>query len=78
MRHEGGAVRSDASCPLCGTVGEPGSRAIAVPFTDEELALITERAAAHGVVVLEFLRYCALTQATPLELGAAGPSGGSR
>jgi hypothetical protein len=45
----------------------PVSRSITVPFTDRELALIAERAAAHGLSALEFLRFCALSQPTVLE-----------
>ena len=58
--------------------GDPLLRSITVPFTEEELVLIAERAAAHGVAVLEFLRYCALAQATPLELGTADRPRGAR
>jgi hypothetical protein len=41
--------------------------ALAVPFSEEELALLTERAAAHGMAVIEFIRACTLYRLTPLE-----------
>lgn len=46
---------------------DPDSTALGVPFTAEELALLTERAAAHGVPVVELVRFCALTTLTPME-----------
>jgi hypothetical protein len=48
-----------------------------VLLTEEELRVVAERAAAHGMVVLEFLRYCVLSRTTPLEDGT-GRSQGSR
>jgi hypothetical protein len=41
--------------------------AIAVPFTKAELALVSNRAAAHRLTFLEFVRFCVLTTPTPLE-----------
>lgn len=46
---------------------DPDSTALAVPFTIDEFALLTERAAAHGVPVVELVRFCALTTLTPKE-----------
>ena len=45
----------------------PDSTALVVPFKTEEVALLTERAAAHGVPVVELVRFCALTTLTPME-----------
>jgi hypothetical protein len=46
---------------------DPVVRVIVVPFTEEEFNLLVERAAAHSASVLDFIRYCSLTQPTPLE-----------
>ncbi len=58
--------------------GDGLARAVTVLFTSEELSVLTERAAAHGMVVLEFLRYCVLARITPLEHGPGRRSRGSR
>jgi hypothetical protein len=46
---------------------DPAGEAIAVPFTKEELAVLSNRAAAHRLTVLEFVRFCVLSRPTPLE-----------
>jgi hypothetical protein len=48
-------------------VGDPGLRAVAVPFTDQEFQLLSARAAAHGVAAVDFLRICALMLPTARE-----------
>jgi len=54
-------------------MSEADVRALTVPFSEEELALLAERAAAHSMPVLDFVRACALTRATPLEAPSAAP-----
>jgi hypothetical protein len=41
--------------------------AVTVGFTKQELTLLSERAAAHGLTVLEFMRFAALCCPTSLE-----------
>jgi hypothetical protein len=43
------------------------AKVVTVTFTEMELALILERAAAHDLTVLEFMRFVALCCPTPLE-----------
>lgn len=57
------------------STSDPGLRAVPVPFAEEELALLAERAAAHRLPVVEFIRMCALCRLTPLEMGVWHPTG---
>jgi hypothetical protein len=54
--------------------GDPELRALTLPFSEEELTLLSDRAAAHGVSILDFVRLCALTKPTPLEALSPQPS----
>ncbi len=42
-------------------------RTIGVPFTAQEIGLLAERAAAHGLALVDFVRFCTLSNPTPLE-----------
>lgn len=54
-------------------MNDPTMVAATIPFTDRELRLVSERAAAHGMSFVDFVRACALTQPTWLEV-PPGPS----
>jgi hypothetical protein len=49
---------------------DPNLRALDIPFTEQELAILAERAAAHRVPVLDFVRWCVLARTTPIETPA--------
>lgn len=56
---------------------EPPSQAVVVPLHDCEMALLRERAAAHRMGIVDFVRLCSLTLPTALETNAVHGFGGA-
>jgi hypothetical protein len=50
-------------------------RTINVPFTAQEIGLLAERAAAHGLALVDFVRFCSLSNPTPLEAASVRRTG---
>lgn len=73
-------VRPQAGCGLatsCESERFP-LHAVVVPLSDDEIALLQERATAHGMGIVDFIRLCSLTLPTVTEGRSFPGFGGAR